>query len=643
VELVDRTDNGDAVHVREAEVDGCLAYNPQQRLTREVFDLAKLPNGTDGRPTTLPSRLRPTDTSKCELERKEECERKEERLDGNIIANLRLVEDHFNSGIRNHMAQYPFCQGKIVVSSTKYTKCGWGFSAVLCCTICEYETPKCRFYEIETGKQGRGRRSAKINVQMAVALTKHPYGSTGVREIMAACDIAPPSSEAMRKTDNKVADAFVALNKEQLAKNRTLIKEVVAIRKGYKHGSIMVQTDASYTSNPKGRSFSQPATQAYGPLLCAEPGLESTPLALATVSKLCTCPERQSGVHLPVICQQNYPHDKPIGNAEFVLGESCGKELVSGGPQAAINAGYVITDGVGPGALFKGVNNAMITNGYSQSTNQDCSKHISSGLRRNMRKLTLESVYINGYTIALRKKKHDRLLDHISQRCTWEFRALQKAYKDDIGKLKQKCAAAKIGILGCIQGDRELCMANCITCYLHTKHEAIDRTPRCLPDSHYLRSLSDSDKSKLSTCMDRKLGENAVDSQRHNATTNRCEASHRTTQRSLPKNNTFARNFNGRAHSAMHSMSLGHVKSTVVANEQFGVANASQSPAFKALKQQHKQFQYFQERRKSHQYKLAKAHARLKSLRRRAVFDDFGHTSGCLNPALQSEHSYGHK
>ena len=43
--------------------------------------------------------------------------------------------------------------------------------------------------------------------------------------------------------------------------------------------------------------------------------------------------------------------------------------------------------------------------------------------------------------------------------------------------------------------------------------------------------------------MDRKLGTAAVESQRYNATSNRCESLHRTSQRSVPKSITFPRTY----------------------------------------------------------------------------------------------------
>ena len=144
----------------------------------------------------------------------------------------------------------------------------------------------------------------------------------------------------------------------------------------------------------------------------------------------------------------------------------------------------------------------------------------------------------------------------------------------------------------------------------------------------------------ISTAMDKKLGDRAVENQRYNATTNRCESSHRTTQRSLPKSKNFTRTFLGRAHSAMHTMSLGPIKSIFVANKALGAPNNTGSLAFMALKRKHTRYRYFQARRKSNHYKVSRMQARLRAIRNRATTEDFGHQTGCQNPLVQIDHSY---
>ena len=65
-----------------------------------------------------------------------------------------------------------------------------------------------------------------------MALSKHSIGYTSMIEILATCEIDPPSVEGMRKTSNQVADALITINNEQLIENRKIVKQVKAIRSG---------------------------------------------------------------------------------------------------------------------------------------------------------------------------------------------------------------------------------------------------------------------------------------------------------------------------------------------------------------------------------------------------------------------------
>ena len=322
-----------------------------------------------------------------------------------------------------------------------------------------------------------------------------------------------------------------------------------------------------------------------------------------------------------------------------MIGQAVGEELLAGGRDSSIAAGHVVTDGVGPGTLYKGIKSAMEEEEMDDwCQNQDCSKHLSSTLRRNMRKINLTSLYLDD-NAALRKKKCDRLLDYISKRCNWEFRALWKVHKDDIQTLIMKCSEAEIGIISCIYGQGLECKKRCAACYIHRKGQP-DRIPRALPDSKFVSGLSNLEMGEILRVMDKKLGECAVKSQRYNLTTNNCEASHRTTQRSLPKNKTFKRSFKSRAHSAVHSMSLGHIRSTVCLNKKLGVANNIHCKAFTTLRGLHRRYEYQQKRRRTIKHKKARMKARIRALRNRAVADDFGHVVPGQNPAVQFEHNY---
>ena len=235
-------------------------YSMPVRLPQQLFELAK-----DSTSCILPGRLRPTKTKlSCELDRPTGSDAGE-RITGNFILNLSLVEEHFNEAVKQHLSTYPDCNGIITASADKSEQFGWGFASSLRCTNlkCSFETLKLKFYEEEEEKAGVcGRRSAKINVQMAIALTKQPIGYTSMIEILSSCDVSSPSVEGMRKSTNRISDDLVKINRHQLTTNRSLVKEVTSIRTGLIDTPIRLQTDAAYNNCPRGRSFSQPGRQA---------------------------------------------------------------------------------------------------------------------------------------------------------------------------------------------------------------------------------------------------------------------------------------------------------------------------------------------------------------------------------------------
>lgn len=232
-------------------------YSTPVRLPQELFELAK-----DTTSCILPGRLRPTKRKlSCELNRPSGSDAGEP-IRGNFILNLSLVEEHFNEAVKQHLSTYPDCNGIIRAFAETSEQFGWGFASSLRCTNlkCGFETPKLKFYE-EEEKAGRGRRSAKINVQMAIALTKQPIGYTSMIEILSSCDVSSPSIEGMRKSSNRIADDLIRINRDQLTKNRRVVKEVKSIRNGLIDTPIRLATDAAYNNCPRGRSFSQPGRQ----------------------------------------------------------------------------------------------------------------------------------------------------------------------------------------------------------------------------------------------------------------------------------------------------------------------------------------------------------------------------------------------
>ena len=149
--------------------------------------------------------------------------------------------------------------------------------------------------------------------------------------------------------------------------------------------------------------------------------------------------------------------------------------------------------------------------------------------------------------------------------------------------------------------------------------------------------LTDADKALVLKWINNKIGEKAVRSQRLNKTTNRCEASHLTVTKSVPKSRCFRRNFDGRANSACHSMSTGQKLSMLIANERLGATNTTSGRA-KLIKMADKEL-YHKNRKRSIQYK--KSAKRLRVIKYRAYSKpSTGYSTGCQDPIVEADHTY---
>lgn len=140
--------------------------------------------------------------------------------------------------------------------------------------------------------------------------------------------------------------------------------------------------------------------------------------------------------------------------------------------------------------------------------------------------------------------------------------------------------------------------------------------------------------------MENKLGANAVYGQRSNITTNRCEGSHLTILKSVPKNRTYRRNFAGRAHSANHSISIGETQSVVAANKYLGAKNSCSSPANESRRREIVKEWYHKIRKRSLRFKTAKRLCAKRKQRLHGRTINTGYATGCQDPIVRIDHAY---
>jgi hypothetical protein len=424
------------------------------RIDRELYTLALNPKT----PNLVPSRLRPPRNYTGDAHTTP----MPTRLTGNLIVGAQEVEKHFNQSIKSHLCQHPVCNGDVVFDPASYRKWGAAFSCKLKCTAnCGYMSPELDFYK-KVDKVDVGRKSAKINIQLQVALSKLPIGNSSLRKLLLACDINAPCPSAMQRLSNKIGDDMIEFNLTQLETNRATIAACVKLRdwEGTQEG-IVAQADTCYNNPIKGRSFYCPGTQAWCPLYSSEPGLE-LPVAFNTRSKLCSC---VVGHHGPK-CKQDYPLERPMGNVEFDFGELMGADLTGNGTVLIVRE--LVTDG--DAHTFRGLNKAMTENGITTSSVKgDCTRHLTKTIGRNLCRANLSTMGLAGTTIKDRTQNKRMLAAFIEKRCSWEFQRAYKKSKGDVEKTKILCTNIQRGVFACISGDTNTCRRLSLVCAAHKK------------------------------------------------------------------------------------------------------------------------------------------------------------------------------
>ncbi len=351
-----------------------------QRLSRDVYELANIPGSE-----VLSCRLRPNKCLPTILE--EQCKIIDsDIIQGNRIVHWNTLEKAFNTCFNEHKRCSPTCDGWIRAVSTQERKWGLGFSVPFRCSeMCGYESRLYNLYEERESVVGsKGRKSAKMNLMLANALSKEGMGTSNIREIIAAVDVPPPSVSGLQKTLNHVCDDWIILDDEHCQETRTKINEIMKLRG--QEGGIIAETDSCYNNPIKGRSFQQPGTQSFAAMLCEEPGLEGVCISMATCSKLCSCANDMHGPN----CQRNFSLTEPMGNSEVKLAELNAKKILTN-VQTPIRT--LVTDN--DSRVSAKVQSIMDSAGFSCDS-QGCAWHITNSVKRGITNSSFSVQMIQG-------------------------------------------------------------------------------------------------------------------------------------------------------------------------------------------------------------------------------------------------------
>ncbi|CAC5398506.1 unnamed protein product [Mytilus coruscus] len=169
----------------------------------------------------------------------------------------------------------------------------------------------------------------------------------------------------------------------------------------------------------------------------------------------------------------------------------------------------------------------------------------------------------------------------LSARCTAEFTEAMEKYGGNFKKIKNKISFICDAIPMCYTGNHELCRRHSFACKGGKKF--------WLKNSSFLNSMfkilnTTENISEIRKCILYRLGPDALNRTKLNLNTQKVEGFNRSLRRSLPKNVTFTKNFEGRVHAAVHSVNLGPGESLMLICDQLGAPVTAGSSVEQSLK-----------------------------------------------------------
>ncbi|XP_076113401.1 uncharacterized protein LOC143081050 [Mytilus galloprovincialis] len=480
----------------------------------------------------------------------------------------------WNSVFREHQRLHPNCNGILQWNMEQEEKFGFVNREEAMCDKCNYQSRKFKLYEeVQTKKPGR--KTAKINVSAQAALSQTPLGYTGLRKIVLGCNMPAPSASGLQKRANKVLPEIVNINKEDMKARRKQLIEINTLRRRKDPGTVSLQADGAYNNaiySGIGKTPFQPATQVVYSVAEAETEDKSI-IGVVCKNKLCSIHPIKSGEKCTSSCSSNLTFMKSIGD-EYTWAKEALQDLASD----VIEAKHLTTDP--DSSAYRAADDLYLENTTSTEPEHFLdTRHFSNNHRKNIKNNKELGEIMPGRT----KKDREKLLNNfaldLAERCQSEFTQAMEKYGGDLTKVKNKISFIVDAIPACYTGNHELCRRHPFVCKGGKKFWLSNRA--FLPNSFKIR----------------KLDENL-------------NAIRKSLRRSLPKNVTYTKNFEGRVHSAIHSVNLGPGESLLVICKQLGAEISPGSAAEKELKAIQKTDRMQKAYKKSMKYKKERSNTR---------------------------------
>lgn len=536
--------------------------------------------------------LRPTADACTKLDDyRQACEEDNTSIIGNRLINLQMMEKLITVTHAEHRETSPLCAGDFFFPADHETARGLGVKAALKCRLCSYIGEPLPLYEEQRKDEpAPGPKAVKMNIQLGHFLGKSPVSTSDIQLLFAALDCKPPAASTLQRLVNSAVPEWCEANQKVMNNNYEQLTEVLKV-KG--KSSFIAQQDTSYNNPPKGQVFSQPGTQSFSPMIECETTKQLL-VSCACINKLCKTGDLLAQNHIRPCpnhpnCTASFKGDRfeAMDKSEKQAGQENYERLKS----KPLKLSGLICDGSSKAA------DGMRASGANVEK-LECTLHLSRGMKRRIFKLNL-STELTGKDQGTRTYFLTTLGNVLVRRCMNEMHRARSKFGEESEEMMAFIQKARRNVLRCLEGDHSRCSKASLVCRAANR----EKRKRELPHGKYLH-LQAADRAKLQSAIDYKLSEKAAKSQRHCLTTNRAESMHLRVFKVMPKTKTCSRSFQGRAHCALHSDSVGVGNSVITLNEQTKSELSRGGKAIKCLERLQRRQQYYKQRRKTVAFKV---------------------------------------
>lgn len=545
----------------------------------------------------------------------------------------------WNEVFREHQEQSPQCDGELTVDMDNERQRGLCWQEQLKCSKCKYVSSRYNLYdEVRTGS--RGPKTAAPNLGLQVGLCHSPMAVNGFRKLCASAGLPAPNPSSMARHMDIVRPHIIEANEDDMKQRCEGLKKINRLRGEQEH-LIPVEADGAYNNNlysGTGHTPFQTATQAvYTVAENTTSGKQV--ISLATTNKLCNMGSRYN---LPCPnhpgCTANLAMEDTIGNEKAMAKECLGKLAGHG-----LHASDITTD-ADSGAADAGAE--LKKEGvYSRKPRQLLdTRHLSESQRKKVKNIPFSDKAFPGKLKADREWAKGRFSVDISKRCQAEFEAAFNKHAAVMRKVKRALSYTRLAIPKCYQGDHSDCKRYSLAC-AGGKRKTWIRDSNYLPEE-FVMNCNAQDEDYLQQVVDYRLDRHVLDKTALNTNTQKVEGVNRSHRRSNPKNVTFSKNFEARAHCAVHSVNNGDGESIAKLCDKVGAGIkpntrvARQLRSMQRAEKQQKEYKKSPKAKKSRTDSARKKYKLHETVRKEPKLKSETYAKGMRNPKLKLDHSY---